>query len=76
MGQPFSEHVRRAVEIVGSQAALARQIGLSQPSVHDLCNGAKSIRAEIALAIEKATDGQVTRSQLRPDLWPRKERAA
>jgi DNA-binding transcriptional regulator YdaS (Cro superfamily) len=66
----FHHHVRRAVELAGGQSALARKIGLSQPSVKYLCEEAKSLRAEIAVAIEEATEGKVTRSDLRPDIFP------
>ena len=66
----FRQHVRRAVEIVGGQAELARRIGMSQPSVHDLCHRTKRIRADVALQIEAATNGQVSRSDLLPTVWP------
>jgi len=66
----FREHVKRAVEIVGSQVELARRIGVSQPTVHDLCHTAKSIRPELAKAIYTATGGRVKLSDLRPDMWP------
>lgn len=66
----FRDHVRRAVEIAGTEQKLAAAIGISQPSVNHLCRNAKSIRPEIAIAIEKATGGKVTRSDLRPDIWP------
>lgn len=71
----FRDHVRRAVKIAGTEHKLAAAIGISQPSVNHLCRHAKSIRAEVALAIEKATDGQVHRADLRPDLWSREAAA-
>jgi DNA-binding transcriptional regulator YdaS (Cro superfamily) len=66
----FWPHVRRAVELVGGQSELARRIGMSQPSVHDLCHRTKRMQADIALKIEAATDGQVSRSDLLPSVWP------
>jgi DNA-binding transcriptional regulator YdaS (Cro superfamily) len=33
-------------------------------------SGKKTCRAELAIQIEKATGGAVSRSDLRPDLWP------
>lgn len=65
----FRKQVKRAVEIVGSQAELARRIGVKQPSVWKMCNTAQSITPAIALKIEKATGGQVTRRDLLPELF-------
>lgn len=66
----FRPHVLRAVEIVGGQSELARRIGLSQPSVNDLCYRTKTLRPEVALKIETATDGLVSRFELLPTVWP------
>lgn len=74
----FREHVKRAITICGSQKALAEKIGLSQPGVSWLINEATQISAELSVAIERATDGQITRIDLRPDLFapPSAERTA
>lgn len=66
----FRPHIRRAVEIVGGQAELSRRIGMSQPSVHDLCHRTKRLRADVAIRIEEATNGEVSRSDLLPDVFP------
>lgn len=58
--------VRRAVDLKGSQSALARDIGFSQGSVWRWLNGTP-IPAEAAIAIEKSTG--VSKSQIRPDLF-------
>lgn len=65
----FREHVRRAVDLVGGQSELARRIGMSQPTVFNLCTNAKAIRAEVAKLIDEATEGRVSKSDLRPDIW-------
>ena len=65
----FREHIRRAITICGSQKALADKIGRSQPGISWLLNGAKNISGDDAVKIEKATDGQVRRWELRPDLF-------
>lgn len=67
---PFRALVRKAVTIKGSQASLAAAIRRSQQQVSALCNRADAISAEDALAIDLATEGQVGKSELRPDLWP------
>ncbi|MGA0595423.1 YdaS family helix-turn-helix protein [Enterovirga sp. CN4-39] len=44
-------------------ACLSKQIS-------KLLNGQRRVSAEAAVAIERATDRIVSRSSLRPDLWP------
>lgn len=69
----WKSHVHRAIECAGSQEALARLTGISQSNISKLVRTtgdfAKSIKAEHAVAIEKATNGVVTRVQLRPDIF-------
>lgn len=65
----FHEHVQRAVKIVGSQKALADKTGLSQQGISWLLKEARQISAEIAVAIDRATEGQVSKAELRPDLF-------
>lgn len=62
----------RAIEIAGSQAALGKLIGASQQRVWTwLHNLEGKVPAEFVLPIEAATDGAVSRHELRPDLYPR-----
>lgn len=68
--------LERAVAIAGGQVALARKLGLKQAHVWWWLNRAKKLPAEQAIAIEKATDGKVSRHELRPDIYPIEERAA
>ncbi|MCP9270411.1 helix-turn-helix domain-containing protein [Xenorhabdus sp. XENO-1] len=60
-------HIRRAIEIVGSQASLARACGVTQPAVHRWLNGSR-IKADYVMAIVEATNGAVQAHELRPDL--------
>jgi DNA-binding transcriptional regulator YdaS (Cro superfamily) len=62
--------LKRAYEILGSQRALADAVGIKQPTVHKMLDRGNRVPAEWCLPIEKATDGKVTRHQLRPDLYP------
>ncbi len=66
----WKDHLKRAIEQLGSQPVLAREIGCSQSKISWLLQKADKIDAEDAVAIERATGGQVTKTQLRPDLWP------
>ena len=67
--------LERAVELCGGQAGLARRIGSSQQSVaYWLTKAVRGVPAEMVPAIEQATGFQVTRHDLRPDIFG--ERAA
>jgi DNA-binding transcriptional regulator YdaS (Cro superfamily) len=70
------EALRQAKVILGSQAAVARIVGVEQPSVHYILAKAEKVPAEWCIPIEKATDGQITRHQLRPDLYPQESQEA
>ena len=50
-----------------SQADFGRKLGVSQAAVSQWL---RKVPAERVLAIERATDGKVTRHELRPDLYP------
>lgn len=65
-----SSPLARAIEILGSQAQLASAIGRKQQSVNEVVRRGKRVPAEWCLKIEQATDGVVTRHDLRPDLYP------
>lgn len=66
----------RAKEILGgTEQALADAVERKQPTVHGVLKRGKSVPAEWCPKIERATKGRVTRSQLRPDLWPDEEAA-
>lgn len=72
--------IETAIGLFGSEAKIARAIGYSQVMVNRVRNGAR-ISAEMAVAIDKATDRRVSKYELRPDLFDapaaaRKVRAA
>ena len=60
-----------ACDIVGSQRALAKLIGVSAPYVSQMVAGIRPVPAERVLSIEAATDFRVSRHDLRPDIYPR-----
>lgn len=74
-------HIDRAVELFGSQKKLADAVGCSQQHISLLIRGEVKVSAEIALALDEATKGEVSRRELRPDLFgisrkkPRPEQA-
>ncbi len=60
--------IEKAIKTCGTQAKLASAIGVTQAAVSKWLSGS-TIRAEYAVAIELATNSQVTRADLRPDLF-------
>lgn len=72
--------LQRAIDLLGSQAELARAISsdenpIKQQHIWNWINRDKKIPAEAAIPIETATKGRVSRHELRPDIYP-KERVA
>lgn len=55
-----------------TQEALAKALGVRQASVSRWCTG--RVPAERVLAVEAATGGELSRSDLRPDLYPAESR--
>jgi DNA-binding transcriptional regulator YdaS (Cro superfamily) len=60
--------IARAISQFGGQAAFAKACGVTQAAVSKWTRGQR-VSAESAIAIEKATDGAVTKEELRPDLF-------
>ena len=61
---------------LGTQAAVARIVGVSPQAVSEILRRGRRVPAEWCLALEQATGGAVTRHDLRPDLYPRDETAS
>lgn len=53
----------------GAKQQLAKQVGISKPWMSRLIRDHGHASAELAKRIEQATSGQVTRADLRPDLF-------
>jgi DNA-binding transcriptional regulator YdaS (Cro superfamily) len=67
----------RAIKSVGNQQALADALGIKSPSITEW--HARKVPAERCVAIEQVTGGEVTRYDLRPDVFgeaPAKTEAA
>lgn len=63
-----TDHVNKAIEIVGGQVPLALACRVSQPTVHRWAKGTK-VKGEYCPLIEQATNGVVRREDLRPDVF-------
>ncbi|BCZ39806.1 TPA: helix-turn-helix domain-containing protein [Serratia marcescens] len=71
--------VEKAIEIAGSQMALARLCGKAQSTICDWLNGKKRIKPEHVHALVIATGGKVQPYEFRPDLphlFPHPDQAA
>jgi DNA-binding transcriptional regulator YdaS (Cro superfamily) len=64
-----NRHIARAIALIGSQAALAERIDRSQQAVSNMLAG-QPVSGAVAVAIDQATRGRVSRHDLRPDLFP------
>jgi UDP-N-acetylglucosamine 1-carboxyvinyltransferase len=62
--------LQKAIEIAGGQSALGRLINRDQKAIWAWLNTTQKVPAEDVLNIEEATQGQVTRHDLRPDIYP------
>ena len=62
--------IKKAVRIAGGQAELARRCSTSQPRIWQCVHRNLRVPADLVLSIEKATGGEVSRHDLRPDLYP------
>lgn len=64
------EIIKKACKCAGSQKELAEKIGISPQAIVNWIKSGRPVPAERVLQIESATGGQVTRHELRPDLYP------
>ncbi len=60
---------KRLVKAVGSQTAIAKALGISSAAVHKWGQLGR-IPAERVIQLERLAEGQVTRYEMRPDLYP------
>ena len=63
----LSDYLKNAPR--GSLLALARRIGAHPPDVSNWASGGRPVPVHHCAAIEQATNGKVTRQDLRPDDW-------
>ncbi|ELY4024956.1 helix-turn-helix domain-containing protein [Cronobacter malonaticus] len=64
----MNEYIARAIQIAGSQAKLAEQVGVSQVTVCRWLNDKKKVSPERVIAVVNATGGLIKPYQIRPDL--------
>jgi DNA-binding transcriptional regulator YdaS (Cro superfamily) len=54
---------------VNAREALARDLGASPDYLYQIATNRRQASPALAIKIETATNGAVTRADLRPDLW-------
>lgn len=67
--------IERAVQIVGSQSEVARQVGVKPQSVQQWVSSGR-VPPHWCLTLERITNKQITRYDLRPDVFGEKAPAA
>ena len=65
----ITELIESAISDFGSETKLAAAAGVTQASINEAKRKGR-VGPRMAMGIEKATEGKITRSVLRPDLWP------
>lgn len=60
--------IQKAVDYHGTETKLGQATGYSQNAIWQALKKGR-VSAEMAVAIDRATNGEVSKSALRPDLW-------
>jgi len=63
------KHIEAFCVIVGGRAKAAAELGISPGQVSHLITGRRNVTFQIAQKIERITDGQISRKDLRPDIY-------
>lgn len=79
---PYSKAMPNGIQLaaahLGGQAELARVLQVSPPTVNQWIKGRRPVPVDKCVAIETATQGKVSRRDLRPNdwqaIWPELER--
>lgn len=61
--------IEKAVKIVGSQTALAKHFQIEPQAVQQWISSGR-VPTKRVLGIEQLTNGEVSRHELRPDIYP------
>lgn len=68
--------IERALKCFKSQEEFASKIGRSQSFVSQMLSGMRPVPPVLCIPIEEATEGKVTRYDLRPDVFGKTEGSA
>lgn len=71
----MSEALDRAIKMFGKQGVFASALGITSPSISEWRK--RKVPPARCAQIEHLTGGEVTKEELRPDLWtPKSQKAA
>ncbi len=65
----MSKAMRKAVELIGGNVKVARCLGVHPSFISQLATGHRLVPCKYVQIIENATQGAVTRYDLRPDVF-------
>jgi DNA-binding transcriptional regulator YdaS (Cro superfamily) len=68
MNSPTS-HFQAFVDRAGGRDQAAQSLGISVGMVSHILCGRRGISVNVAQGIHTATDGEISKANLRPDLW-------
>lgn len=63
-----NKSIEKAVELCGSQKKLAQKLGVTQQLISYAIQGKRRLSVINAIKIEKVTNGEVKRKEIRPDI--------
>jgi DNA-binding transcriptional regulator YdaS (Cro superfamily) len=66
--------IQKAIAEFGSEARLAKAAGVTQPAINEAKQKGR-VGHRLALGISRATEGRISKHDLRPDIWPRQDAA-
>lgn len=69
-----SRLIEEAIALFGSETKLASAAGVSQPTINEAKRKGR-VGHRLARGIDEATGGKISKSSLRPDIWPPNEAA-
>lgn len=69
-----SHLIEEAIALFGTEAKLASAAGVSQPTINEAKRKGR-VGYRLARGIDEATGGKISKSALRPDIWPPSEAA-
>jgi len=70
------EAITEAVSLIGTQKKVADLVGVPPACVSQWCNGIRKVPPRHCRVIECATNGRITRYDLRPDIFGEPEEKA
>lgn len=65
----MEQKISDALSLFKSQTEFAKTLGVKQPSVFCWLSGKTKPSAASAIKIERATNGAITRAEIRPDIF-------